>query len=282
MTITYMLENIVEPHELSITFKESNVTVTTSAGSGGSISPSGANSYAIGSSPTFTITPSAGQVLDTILVNGTVTAPTTTSPITIVIPNIQANTTINISFKADTPLPLTVNLVKILHDGANYGGYDGSTGLQCRVYAQPSNTRVNFYNGGNIDNKAYSYTTGTIPVGTTSLTFYTYFIRSIISSFSGPNLARAFILYDVNTTNLPKTATSNSLTSDTNTYFKTSGGTVPPTIAGSGGFVASTSLSAGLNTGITITEWPVAPGVSFNISTIKPSSDVWIVIAIST
>jgi len=122
MTITYTLENIVEPHELSVTFKESNVTVTTSAGSGGSISPSGANSYAIGSSPTFTITPSAGQVLDTILVNGTVTTPTTTSPITIVIPNIQANTTINVSFKADVPNPVSFYMHRISIDIAQPDG----------------------------------------------------------------------------------------------------------------------------------------------------------------
>jgi len=69
------------------------VTVTASAGPGGSISPSGAQTINYGVSPTFTIKPGSGYVVDQILVDN---SPVTENPYTF--PPVVADHTISASF----------------------------------------------------------------------------------------------------------------------------------------------------------------------------------------
>jgi hypothetical protein len=69
-------------------------TITASAGSGGTISPSGSVQIACGGSQTFTITPSSGYQVNSILVDGTNMGALTTYTFS----NVTANHTISASF----------------------------------------------------------------------------------------------------------------------------------------------------------------------------------------
>ena len=59
-TGTYTFTNVTAPHTISVTFSQSQATITSSAGTGGTISPNGAQTVAIDGSQTYTITPNNG------------------------------------------------------------------------------------------------------------------------------------------------------------------------------------------------------------------------------
>jgi len=69
---SYTFNGVTANHTISASFKAASTTysITASAGSGGSISPSGAVSVTGGGSQAFTITPSAGYVVSTVTVDG--------------------------------------------------------------------------------------------------------------------------------------------------------------------------------------------------------------------
>ena len=67
----YTFTNVQADHTIDVTFTSSQATITATAGPGGTISPSGVRTVAIGGSQTFTITPNAGYHIDTVLVDGT-------------------------------------------------------------------------------------------------------------------------------------------------------------------------------------------------------------------
>jgi hypothetical protein len=67
---SYTFTNIVEDHTITVTFVSAPYTITASAGSGGTISPSGTIAVAAGSSHTFTITPSVGYEISSVLIDG--------------------------------------------------------------------------------------------------------------------------------------------------------------------------------------------------------------------
>ena len=87
-------------------FKNSTLTftITPSAGSGGTISPSGAVTVNYGGSYTFTATPNSGKTVNQWLVNGLVVV---TSSNSYTVSNVQQNTTVQVTFKdisaADLP-----------------------------------------------------------------------------------------------------------------------------------------------------------------------------------
>ena len=70
---TYTFTNVTADHTISATFVAvaANHTITASAGTGGSISPSGAVTVADGANQSFTITPSVGYHVDDVVVDGT-------------------------------------------------------------------------------------------------------------------------------------------------------------------------------------------------------------------
>ncbi len=76
----------------------STFTITASAGTGGSISPSGAVSIGYGASKTFTITPNSGYRVAGVLVDGISVGAVTTYTFS----NVTANHTIAASFTANT------------------------------------------------------------------------------------------------------------------------------------------------------------------------------------
>ena len=95
---TYTFSNVTANHTIAASFAANTNTITASAGTGGSISPSGAVSVSYGTSKTFTITPNSGYRVAGVLVDGTSVGAVTTYTFN----NVTANHTIAASFAANT------------------------------------------------------------------------------------------------------------------------------------------------------------------------------------
>ncbi len=91
---SYTFTNVTAPHTITATFSNNSFTITATAGSGGSISPSGAVIVNSGGSQTFTITPSAGYSVASVTVDGVSQGPITSYTFS----NVTANHTITVKF----------------------------------------------------------------------------------------------------------------------------------------------------------------------------------------
>jgi Glycosyl hydrolase family 9/Cellulose binding domain/Secretion system C-terminal sorting domain/Divergent InlB B-repeat domain len=97
---TYTFSNVTGNKTISATFKLApTYTITATAGANGTISSAGVSTVASGSSKTFTMTPNAGYVIDTVTVNGTSVGNLSTYTFT----NVNANQTIAVTFKVPSP-----------------------------------------------------------------------------------------------------------------------------------------------------------------------------------
>ena len=67
---TYTFSNVTAAHTITVAFEKLTNNITASAGTGGSISPSGSKSIAYGGSQTYTITPSTGYDISSVTVDG--------------------------------------------------------------------------------------------------------------------------------------------------------------------------------------------------------------------
>jgi hypothetical protein len=103
---SYILNNVTANHTINATFAVDTFTITASAGSGGTISPSGIVSVAYGSSQTFTITPNTGYHIADVKVDGSSVGAVTSYTFT----NVIANHTIEAQFEINT-YTLTVSVV---------------------------------------------------------------------------------------------------------------------------------------------------------------------------
>jgi hypothetical protein len=94
---SYTFTNVIADHAISAYFAPvpATVTITASAGPGGTISPAGINSVAGGSSPVFTITPDAGLAIAALVVDGVVLPAAPTFTFT----NVSADHYINAYFQ---------------------------------------------------------------------------------------------------------------------------------------------------------------------------------------
>ena len=115
---TYTALNIQENKTVEVTFKPITYTITATAGNGGSISPSGVQTVNCGSNQTFTATPDACHEIDQWTMNGNVVQ---TGGATYAISNIQANATVDVTFKAIT---------HTITASAGSGGTISSSGVQ--------------------------------------------------------------------------------------------------------------------------------------------------------
>jgi hypothetical protein len=100
---TYTLSNVQSNVTVQVTFKDEPVTtytVTASAGSGGSISPSGSVTVNQGGSQTFTATANSGKQSDVWKLNGNVVQNGET---TYTLSNVQSNVTVQVTFKDEIP-----------------------------------------------------------------------------------------------------------------------------------------------------------------------------------
>ena len=98
---TYTFTDVTDDHTIRVTFARNastKYTITASAGSHGSISPSGAVKVTYGDNKTFTFNPAAGYHVDVVTVDGT---PVLGHPTSYKFTGVIANHTINVSFEAD-------------------------------------------------------------------------------------------------------------------------------------------------------------------------------------
>jgi hypothetical protein len=96
---SYTFSNVRANHTISASFtaNTTSYTITASAGSNGSISPSGAVTVASGANRAFTITPATGYRVASVLVDGASVGAVTTYTFS----NVTANHTISASFTAN-------------------------------------------------------------------------------------------------------------------------------------------------------------------------------------
>jgi glucuronoarabinoxylan endo-1,4-beta-xylanase len=96
---SYTFTNVNANHTISATFTAaSSYSITASAGTGGSISPSGMVTVLPGSSQTFTITPSTGYEIASVLVDGSSAG----TPATYTFSSVSASHTISATFSSLT------------------------------------------------------------------------------------------------------------------------------------------------------------------------------------
>ena len=95
---SYTFTNVIANHTISATFAIDTHTIAATAGSNGSITPSGSVTVNHGASQTFTITPAANYHVADVLVDGTSVGAVTSYTFT----NVIANHTISATFAIDT------------------------------------------------------------------------------------------------------------------------------------------------------------------------------------
>jgi hypothetical protein len=94
---SYNFINVITSHTISATFNQ-NPVITASAGSGGSISPTGSVSVTYGGSQTFIITPNTGYSVASVIVDGVSQGAITSYTFS----NVQTTHTISASFAINT------------------------------------------------------------------------------------------------------------------------------------------------------------------------------------
>lgn len=101
-SVLYAISNVQSSHSVDVIFKqeessgEKHYTISSSAGTGGSISPQGSVSVSSGSSKTFTFTPNNGYEIDTLSVDGKTVYIAGNS---YTFENVTSNHTISVTFK---------------------------------------------------------------------------------------------------------------------------------------------------------------------------------------
>jgi len=117
-------------------------TITPSAGTGGTISPSTVQTVNQGGSQMFTATPSSGKEVDQWFVNGSAVQNGGTS---YTVSNVQANVTVNVTFK-DTPV-ITYYTVTVSSAGSGAsGGGSYAAGATVNISAGTAPTGQQFKN----------------------------------------------------------------------------------------------------------------------------------------
>ena len=100
---TYTFDSVKANQTIRVVFKLQSYTITANAGNGGSISSQGAINVNYGATPTYTITPNTGYLIDSIFVN-----------------NIRVNNNNNYTFdtiKADQTIRVTFKLIQYIITG---------------------------------------------------------------------------------------------------------------------------------------------------------------------
>ena len=182
---SYTFSNVTGNHTISATFAVLTYTITSSAGSGGTINPSGSLTFNYGTSRTYNITPDIGFAIATVRVDnvlmGTISSYTFS--------NITANHTISVTF---TPITYTIT---------SSAGTGGSITPQGAVSATFGTSRTFSITAGNgyyisdvrVDNISMgavsSYTFSSITANhTISATFAIYTYSLTASSGAGGSI----------------------------------------------------------------------------------------------
>lgn len=135
---SYTFTNVQTNHAITATFAPNVVTftITASAGSGGTISPSGAVSVNQGANQSFTISPNAGFAIASVTVDGSNVGAVSTYTFS----NVQANHTIAAAFSATTSTEINDTDTGIVYTGAwNYGANRNHGDFQNDVHSTRTN-----------------------------------------------------------------------------------------------------------------------------------------------
>ncbi|GHT43777.1 hypothetical protein AGMMS49965_18270 [Bacteroidia bacterium] len=101
---SYTFSNVTAPHTISVSFTQKSYSITASAGTGGSISPSGTANVTCGDSKSYTITPNSGYQISQVLVDGSDVGAVSSYTF----PNVTAEHTISASFTQIPPATYTI------------------------------------------------------------------------------------------------------------------------------------------------------------------------------
>ena len=130
--MTISLENITSNHNLVVTSEPFKYTITTSAGSNGSITPSATVNY--GSSKTINMSPSTGYEVNEVIVDGINKGKITTYTFN----NITDNHTISVTFKKLDEQKFTVNCTTVQNGNISVSPTSATAGTKITIYVNPS------------------------------------------------------------------------------------------------------------------------------------------------
>ena len=130
--MTISLENITSNHNLVVTSEPFKYTITTSAGSNGSITPSATVNY--GSSKTINMSPSTGYEVNEVIVDGINKGKITTYTFN----NITDNHTISVTFKKLDEQKFTVNCTTVQNGNISVSPTSATVGTKITIYVNPS------------------------------------------------------------------------------------------------------------------------------------------------
>ena len=130
--MTISLENITSNHNLVVTSEPFKYTITTSAGSNGSITPSATVNY--GSSKTINMSPSTGYEVNEVIVDSINKGKITTYTFN----NITDNHTISVTFKKLDEQKFTVNCTTVQNGNISVSPTSATVGTKITIYVNPS------------------------------------------------------------------------------------------------------------------------------------------------
>ena len=130
--MTISLENITSNHNLVVTSEPFKYTITTSAGSNGSITPSATVNY--GSSKTINMSPNTGYEVNEVIVDGINKGKITTYTFN----NITDNHTISVTFKKLDEQKFTVNCTTVQNGNISVSPTSATAGTKITIYVNPS------------------------------------------------------------------------------------------------------------------------------------------------
>lgn len=172
---TYTFENVTGNHSISATFKPKVVThtITATAGSNGSITPSGAVTVTDGADQTFTITPNKGYQIANVLVDGKSVGAVSSYTFQ----DVTADHTIYATFVKESTGGTTVRDDYTLHyvtNGGNYLSDETKNNEWVKEYEDlPTPVRDGFTFGGWYwDLRLTEPVTGDVSVDKTTVTLY--------------------------------------------------------------------------------------------------------------
>jgi type IV pilus assembly protein PilY1 len=192
---SYTFTNITMGHTLSVTFQvpAATYTITASAGSNGSINPSGAVAVNRGASQTFTFTPNSGQAINNVVVDGVSQGAISSYTFT----NVTTTHTISASFAAARwTITTSPGAHSTIQPSGTYAVADSS---QQKIYVTYNTSLKDLYiqvNGVSyqiLGNGAYQ--TGSVCVATGTLNQCVYTINSVNQNYS-INLLESFNITD--------------------------------------------------------------------------------------
>ena len=109
----YTFDSVKSNQTIIVTFKIQTFTITSSAGTGGSITPQGTNIINYGATPSYTISTNTGFVIDSLIINNI-----KINNVNIyTFDSVKSNQTIRVTFKSNTVCPSTKVMPNIVRIG---------------------------------------------------------------------------------------------------------------------------------------------------------------------